>query len=57
MGLLRERGIPAAQIVRVDPYAIAFTSQDGEVLTAWLIWLEDRERLVVWTSPGLPAFP
>ena len=57
MQTLRERGIPAAQVIRVDPYAISFTSQDGEVLTAWMVYVEDRDRLIVWTQPGLPAFP
>ena len=54
--LLRERGIPFRKVVRADPYAITFTSKDGEVLTAWTVWMPDREELLVWSEPGLPAF-
>lgn len=57
MATLRERGIPVARIVRVDPYAVSFLSQQGEIVTAWMVYVEDREKCLIWTQPGLPAFP
>jgi hypothetical protein len=57
MGQLREREIPASRIVAVDPWAITYLDQSGCVFTAWVLWLEAKEKLVVWAVPGLPAFP
>lgn len=56
MRLLRERGIPASRIVAADPFGISYLSQDGEPMTAWTLWLEDRKELLVWSEPGFPAF-
>lgn len=58
--LLRERKLAPQSVVRVDPYAIAFTNRCGKVRTAWTFAEKlpnGTERLRVTVESGLPAFP
>lgn len=58
--LLNARDVPAAEVVRVDPYAVAFVNREGVLMTAWTTRQAldgGQERLTVVTERGLPAFP
>lgn len=58
--LLNARNCVPNEIVAAHPACVTYTDYAGRVRTAWTVRRQlpnKAERVIVWTEPGLPAFP